>query len=59
MQLRKLMYIPYKSDLQKEYAFKYGKDPDDCYALPEFEDWKQKAEKVVSSGPKTEEFFVN
>ena len=39
---------------------KYGKDPDDCYALPEFEDWKPKEAKPdVASGQKTEDFFVN
>jgi hypothetical protein len=39
---------------------KYGKDPDDCYAIPEFDDWKPKASKpVVASGHKTEDFYVN
>ena len=43
----------------QEYALKYGKDPDDCYHLPEFEDWKPAKSQPVSSGHKTEEFFVN
>lgn len=48
------------SNFFQEYALKYGKDPDDCYALPEFDDWKPKESKPVAvSGHKTEEFFVN
>jgi hypothetical protein len=38
---------------------KYGKDPDDCYALPEFDGWKAKESKAAPQGHKTEEFFVN
>jgi len=37
----------------------HGKDPDDCYHLPEFDDWKPKERQSVVSGHKTEEFFVN
>ena len=46
--------------ISQEYALKYGKDPDDCYALPTFEDWKPKdCPPIAASGHKTEEFFVN
>jgi xylulose-5-phosphate/fructose-6-phosphate phosphoketolase len=55
----KVYFNIYLSNVQ-EYALKYEKDPDDCYALPEFDDWKPKASKpVVSSSHKTEDFFVN
>ena len=44
----------------QEYALKYGKDPDDCYDLPTFDDWKPKeTPPAAASGHKTEEFFVN
>jgi hypothetical protein len=39
---------------------KYGKDPDDCYDLPQFDDWKPMEKKTVAAViHKTEEFFVN
>jgi len=44
----------------QEYAVKYGKDTDDCFALPEFDDWKPKQiAPAPASGHMTEEFFVN